>query len=143
MDGVNLLFVQLIGDKHNAQEILFKIKQWDRAIESLDLQAITDMCSDHFKVFDVSSQQNNVSEFKQLWEKYSGDFVDDVRVYRRKVEIHAKSDLSFMHCYSKIDYADTTRALNLPWCRTTFCFEKIQGKWKVAHQHISIPNSLH
>ncbi|MDY6524195.1 hypothetical protein SKM52_06480 [Acinetobacter faecalis] len=50
------MFVQLIGDKHNAQEILFKIKQWDRAIESLDLQAITDMCSDHFKVFDVSSQ---------------------------------------------------------------------------------------
>ena len=137
------MIVQLVGDEHIAQEVLFKIKQWDNAVERLDLQAISDMCSDHLRFFDVSSQLSNISEFKQLWEKYSSFFVDDVRVYRKKVEIYAQANLAFMHCYSKIDHADESRALNLPWCRTTLCFEKMHGKWKVAHQHISMPNLIH
>lgn len=134
--------VVLIGDEHVAQEILFKIKQWDDAVAKLDLHAITDICEQNVKVFDVSTQLNGVGEFKDLWERYSPYFSDNVRVYRTEMKIFAQSNLAFMHCYSKVDHAEPDKLLNLPWCRTTLCFQKKNGKWKLAHQHISVPQRI-
>ena len=28
------------------------------------------------------------------------------------------------------------------WERLTFCFEKINGKWLIAHEHVSLPADL-
>lgn len=130
------------GDEHLAQEILFKIKQWDDAIAKLDLHAITDICEHNMKVFDVSSHIDGVIEFKNLWDRYNPFFVDNIKVYRKDVQIFAQATLAFMHCYSKIDHKEPEKALNLPWCRTTLCFQKNKGQWKIAHQHISMPKRM-
>ncbi|OTG87726.1 hypothetical protein B9T31_04340 [Acinetobacter sp. ANC 4558] len=134
--------VVFIGDEHLAQEVLFKIKQWDDAIAKLDIYAISDLCERNMQVFDVSSQIEGVSEFKNLWQEYKPYFANNVRVYRKEIKIFVESDLAFMHCYAKVDHAESDKLLNLPWCRTTLCFQKNHGKWKIAHQHISVPQNL-
>ena len=130
------------GDEHLAQEILFKIKQWDDAIAKLDLKAVSNLCERDMKVFDVSSQTQGINEFKKLWKEYSPHFLNNVRVYRKEIKIFAQANLAFMHCYSKIDHDNQENLLNLPWCRTTLCFQKKQGEWKIAHQHISMPQHI-
>lgn len=134
--------VQFVGDAHTTQEILFKLKQWDHAVAKMDIQALTDLCQQDVSVFDVSSQLEGAAAYKALWEQYSPYFSDDICVYRQDVKIYAENDLAFVHCYSKIDKAEQKQMLNLPWCRTTLCFQKSQGKWKMVHQHISMPRAV-
>ena len=134
--------VVFIGDEHLAQEVLFKIKQWDNAIANLDIHVINEICIQNMQVFDVSSQIDGAVEFNKLWEKYSKYLSNNICVYRKNVKIFAQPDLAFMYCYSKVDHVDTTKLLNLPWCRTTLCFQKHNGKWKIAHQHISMPRHI-
>jgi ketosteroid isomerase-like protein len=133
--------VQFVGDVHTAQEILFKIRQWDNAVAKMDIQTLTDLCQKDVSVFDVNSQLQGAAAYKQLWEQYSPYFAKDVCVYRQDVKIYAENDLAFVHCYSKVDRSEQN-SLNLPWCRTTLCFKKTQGKWKMVHQHISMPRAL-
>ena len=133
--------VQFVGDLHNAQEILFKIKQWDHAVAKMDIQTLTDLCQNDLKVFDVNSQVEGTAAYQALWEEYSPYFPHDVRVHRQDIKIYAENDLAFVHCFSKVDRSEQN-SLNLPWCRTTLCFQKTQGKWKMVHQHISMPRPL-
>src|SRR3990167_5470852 len=61
------------------------------------------------------------------------------KVCRRNINIFSRDGLAFLHCYSKLDHASGVATPEIPWCRTTLCFQKTAGEWLVAHQHISVP----
>lgn len=130
--------IELIGDQCIAQEIVFKIKQWDDAIAKLDFTSISQLCAANVHVFDISQQIEGIAAFQALWECYRIYFVQNIRVYRRRMTIFAQPHLAFMYCDSKIDHVNVQQSLHLPWCRTTLCFQKQQAFWKIVHQHISL-----
>ncbi|WOE31344.1 MULTISPECIES: YybH family protein [unclassified Acinetobacter] len=130
-----------IGHEYSAEEILFKIKQWDDAIAQLDLATIIDLCEKDIHIFDLTQQVEGTEELKYLWQYYKLYFSENIRVYRRKITIFAQPHLAFMYCDSKIDHANLQQSLHVPWCRTTFCFQKKHTSWKIAHQHISLAQS--
>ena len=68
--------------------------------------------------------------------------VGNIRVYREAIKMIAQPELAVLHCFSKVDQIDATPSLEVFWCRTTICFQKVEGAWKVAHQHISMPIQL-
>lgn len=125
--------VQFVGDVHTAQEILFKMKQWDNAVAKMDIQTLTDLCQQDVSVFDVNSQLEGAAAYKELWEQYSPYFADDVCVYRQDVKIYAESDLAFVHCYSKVDRAEEN-SLNLRGAALPYVLRKpkANGKWCIS-----------
>ena len=66
-------------------------------------------------------------------------FQGEIKVFRRNINIFSRDGLAFLHCYSKLDHASGVATPEIPWCRTTLCFQKMAGEWLVAHQHISVP----
>lgn len=136
--GVLGMSVQFVGDQHIAQEVLFKMRQWDNAVAKMDIDALTELCETDVNLFDVNSQVEGKDAYRTLWEKYCPYFLGQVRVQRKDITIHADANLAFVHCQSKVDSAEPQTSLNLPWCRTTMCFKKQEGKWRLVHQHISL-----
>ena len=66
-------------------------------------------------------------------------FGGEIKVFRRNINIFSRDGLAFLHCYSTLDHASGVATPEIPWCRTTLCFQKTAGEWLVAHQHISVP----
>ncbi|QDK98682.1 nuclear transport factor 2 family protein [Acinetobacter tandoii] len=134
--------IEITGDEQSAHEVLAMLKHWDEAVANMDIQALADLCVEEVSLIDVSTHLTGIQAYKQLWKRYLPVKVGNIRVYREAIKMIAQPELAVLHCFSKVDQIDATPNLEVFWCRTTICFQKVEGAWKVAHQHISMPIQL-
>jgi ketosteroid isomerase-like protein len=134
--------IEISGDEQSAHEVLTMLKHWDEAVANMDIQALADLCVEEVSLIDVSTHLTGIQAYKQLWKRYLPVKVGNIRVYREGIKMIAQPELAVLHCFSKVDQIDATPNLEVFWCRTTICFQKVEGAWKVAHQHISMPMHL-
>jgi len=116
------------GDVASAQEVIQQIKLWDQAIIGHSIDDVIQKCADRISLFDVSSQLTGVAGYRKEWEKFSPYFQDNMQITRRDMKLYISQDLAVLHCYSKVDVADSKSNM-MPWCRTTMCLQKQQGAW--------------
>ena len=134
--------IEITGDVQSAHDILAMLKEWDEAVARMDIQALADLCVEDVSLIDVSTHLTGIQAYKQLWKRYLPVKVGNLRVYREGIKIIAQPELAVLHCFSKVDQIDAIPNLEVFWCRTTICFQKVGKAWKVAHQHISMPMHL-
>lgn len=134
--------IQIDGDVVAAQEVLAQVKIWDQVIIGHEVSDLVQQCASDLSVFDVSTQQNGVEEYKSAWEKFSPYFIKGTQIKRRDVKIYASEALAVLHCHSKVEHEVFKGKLQMPWCRTTLCMQKHGEQWRVVHQHISMPVDL-
>jgi ketosteroid isomerase-like protein len=131
--------VQIDGDQVIAQQVLAQIRLWDQAVIAHDTDILMQQCAQNVSLFDVSTQINGVKEYRAEWEKFTPYFMDGMQISRRDMKLYASESLAILHCHSKVEHSALKGQLQMPWCRTTLCLQKIQGQWRVVHQHISMP----
>lgn len=131
--------VQIDGDQVIAQQVLAQIRLWDQAVIAHDTDILMQQCAQNVSLFDVSTQINGVKEYRAEWEKFTPYFMDGMQISRRDMKLYASESLAVLHCHSKVEHSALKGQLQMPWCRTTLCLQKIQGQWRVVHQHISMP----
>lgn len=133
--------MKIIGDSSAGQEIMAVLNQWDQAICSLEMHQIIECCAAEVSLFDVTMELYGISAYQQVWNVYRDYFRKGLKVFRDKVNIYAEPDLAFVYCFSKIDVESGVPTPGITWCRTTLCFKKKKDRWKIIHQHISLPAS--
>ncbi|MBJ9986620.1 nuclear transport factor 2 family protein [Acinetobacter sp. S40] len=131
--------IEIIGNQQSANEILALTQIWEQALNQHDLAEMTQDYVDNVSVFDVALQIEDVQAYRKLWQQCFPYFGDHIQVFRRKLTIYASDQVVFLHCYSKVLGDAQTSAEDVPWCRTTVGFYKESQKWKVVHEHISMP----
>jgi ketosteroid isomerase-like protein len=57
----------------------------------------------------------------------------------RDLEIAVSGDTAFSHALSRMTGTKTDGEKIDLWFRETLCFRKIEGAWKIAHEHTSVP----
>lgn len=134
--------IEITGNREAAEEILALTARWDKAVGQLDSAALTRDYRDDVQVFDIGSQLTGRENLKALWEESFGYFGKEPKVYRAQAKIHATSEMAVFHFYSKICGSNQPEHAKSPWCRTTVCFQKIDGQWIVIHEHISMPINM-
>lgn len=131
--------IEIIGHQQSAVEVLALTQIWDQALNQYDLDEMTQDYAENVFVFDVALQIDDKNAYRNLWQHCFPYFGDNIQVHRRKLTIYAADQVVFLHCYSKVLGDAQTSAEDIPWCRTTVGFYKESGKWKVVHEHISMP----
>lgn len=96
--------IQIDGDLIAAEEVLAQVKIWDKVIIGHEVSALVQQCANDVSMFDVSTQQNGVEEYKSAWEKFSPYFVEGTQITRRDIKIYASEELAVMHCHSKVEH---------------------------------------
>ena len=81
---------------------------------------------------DNSPGQQGVEEWFATWTGTLGYEIRDVR-------ITASDDVAFSHSLNRMNGTKTNGEKVDMWLRETLCFRKIDGKWKITHQHESVP----
>jgi ketosteroid isomerase-like protein len=76
---------------------------------------------------------NEVAAWLDTWE-------GPVTRETRDVQITVDSDLAFAHFYVHTSAVTMgTKEHAEWWARATLCFTRIDGQWRVVHEHVSVP----
>jgi ketosteroid isomerase-like protein len=57
----------------------------------------------------------------------------------RDLHISTGDDVAFCHSLNRVSSTRTTGEHTDTWVRVTVGFRKIEGRWLVTHEHVSVP----
>ena len=121
-------------------EIRELIAKWTDALHRKDADDLLEDYSETVELFDVGTQLSNREEYKELWKQCFPYFEESIDVERKNLTIHVSGDMAIVHCFSRLTgMKDPSVDMAKTWFRMTVCIRKLDGKWKVIHEHYSLP----
>ncbi|MFD8378186.1 YybH family protein [Streptomyces sp. NPDC059679] len=119
-------------------------QQIDNIVEGIrakDLEGLKQLYAANVVSFDVEPplQHVGVEAKLQNWVR-AFTFFQDVRYEVRDLTVTVGGDVAFGHCFGRLSGTlKNGTAVSGMWVRATFCFQKIDGKWLIAHDQVSVP----
>lgn len=119
-------------------------QQIDKLAEGIhvqDLEGLKRLYTGNVVSFDVEPPLQHVGVEAKMknWANVFTVFQDATYEVRDLV-ITAGDDVAFGHCFGRLSgtlrNGATTSGM---WVRGTFCFQKIDGNWLIAHDQVSVP----
>ncbi len=118
------------------------IDSWLKAVQAKDIDGIVFHYAPDILAFDAISQLQfkGVDAYRNHWEAClsmcsAGEMVFEID----DLKIVAADDIAFSHCLNWCGVKDENGKENACWMRMTACYRKTNGKWKVVHEHFSVP----
>jgi ketosteroid isomerase-like protein len=90
----------------------------------------------------TSRYRSNIGEqirIEKNWKAWFPTFRGSIGYEIRDLRIAASDDVAFCHSFNRITGRRTDDEKTDVWVRATFCCRKIDGKWKIVHEHQSVP----
>jgi uncharacterized protein (TIGR02246 family) len=76
---------------------------------------------------------------KEALEAWFSSFQGPIDYENRDLKITAGDEIAFCHSLNRM-MATTTKGSKVDlWFRQTLCFSKIDGRWRITHEHSSVP----
>lgn len=118
---------QLIVDKANA-------------ICSKDIPRLVSQYADGAVIYDLKPpfQITGIDSIHELWETGLGSFPDFFEMVTKDLRICMSGDLALAHwlfCFTGKEESEGMQA----WMRATIGYHRVQGIWKIVHEHCSVP----
>ena len=60
----------------------------------------------------------------------------------RELAVTVGGDVAFVHSLNRLSGTLTDGRQTATWVRWTGCFRKLDGDWRIAHDHVSVPLDL-
>ncbi|HET6409105.1 MAG TPA: SgcJ/EcaC family oxidoreductase [Chthoniobacteraceae bacterium] len=122
-------------------EIKGLIDEWRSAICARDLDRLMALYSPGVVFFDVvpPHRHDGTKAYRQTWENclrfIPKPFVSEIH----NLHISVDGVLAFAHCLQRLVDTESKEPATCNWVRVTLCLRKSDGKWRVLHEHVSVP----
>ncbi|HEY6395190.1 MAG TPA: nuclear transport factor 2 family protein [Candidatus Binataceae bacterium] len=121
-------------------------ERYAKAIRAKDADAIMAnyLPGDELVVFDVipPRQYNGFDAFKKDWQGVIGSVAGPMQFDLSDLSIMAGPEYAFSHSIQRFRWTDAKGNKVDMTTRVTDCYKKINGKWMIVHEHISVPVEL-
>jgi ketosteroid isomerase-like protein len=122
-----------------------QIRNWiDRraaAVRARDVDAAAALLAGPLVQFDVVGELSSVgaqSAEKRL-KDWLASFTGPIDFDPAEISITAAGDVGFAHCLNHVRAEKIGGGEIDMWWRSTMCFQRIDGRWKIVHEHDSVP----
>jgi uncharacterized protein (TIGR02246 family) len=120
-------------------EIRNLLERWQAAFRAKDIDGVMAVYvpGAELTAFDVVPplQTSGVTSYRKNYEEYDGP----IDVELRNLRIIAGSDTAFLHCLDRMSGTLHGGQRSDLWLRVTCGLRKIDGQWRIVHDHISVP----
>ncbi|PZX46504.1 YybH family protein [Algoriphagus chordae] len=125
-------------------EIIKKLKEGlTQAIREKNVEATNNAFSDNCVMFllapPLSFKKNEDSSGDNDIEIWFSTWKNEIRLETKELVITCGNDIAFLHSLEHLTGTRTDNTETDTWFRETLCLKKINGKWKIIHQHQSFP----
>jgi ketosteroid isomerase-like protein len=119
----------------------------ERWAETTRLGQLDEILTNHAEdclIYDVlpPMQYEGTEAYRRSWEGWHPETTGEGQFALQDLSITADENLAFAHAFIQCGGADPNGKVFADTVRATFCLGKIDGNWKVQHQHISKPLQL-
>jgi len=132
--------MKAIESKTNSSEA--EIRQltdhWVDAIQKKDFDAVISHYAEDVAAFDVPPplQINGPDSIKKNLVSWLSMFDGPAQVHFKDMKITAGDDVAFLRTLTSVTPEGEEHR---SWVRVTVCYQKVDGKWLVTHEHASLP----
>jgi uncharacterized protein (TIGR02246 family) len=122
-------------------EILALIERWARAVRDQDRPAIREHHDADMLMFDVPPPflSRGLDAYMATWETFFSTAEKPVAFDFHDIEIAAGEDVAFATAVGSCVYFDPKGKREPLQFRLTMGLRKISGRWRVMHEHHSVP----
>ena len=127
--------------KTDEAEIRRMTDAWIKGLHDKDVDAVMAHAAPDILSFDLAPPllSRGATRYRKNLEAWFPTWDGPIAMEPRELEITAGDDVAFSTCLNRIGGAKKDGERPSIWVRVTACFRKIDGRWKVAHEHVSTP----
>jgi uncharacterized protein (TIGR02246 family) len=117
------------------------VDNWAKAVRAKDIDGLMSHYTADSLTFDIMPplEHKGTDAYRKLWEQCFPYFQGSIGFEIRDLSITAGDEVAFSHSLNRMTGTITTGEKIDHWMRATVCYRKINGKWMVAHEHVSVP----
>ena len=125
----------------NEDQIREVIGSWAKAVRTKDVNAVMSHYSPDILLFDLAPPLQYVGgdAYRKNWEEWFATWGGQIGYEIQELSITIGGDVAFRHSLNRISGKRTSGEETDVWVRATACYRKINGKWLITHEHISVP----
>jgi len=129
------------GSAPDEAQIRALIDDWASALRAKDINRLMASYAPDVLTFDVVNplQRKGLAAVTKRAEEWISSWQGPIECEIHELTITTGNDVAFSHNLShfsgkKMDGGDIDM-----WIRVTLCYRKIDGRWNVTHEHVSVP----
>jgi len=117
------------------------LDHWAEALRAKDVDGIMSHYASDIVAFDLAPplQYKGTGAYRKNWEAWFPTFRGTIGYEITNLSIAASEDVAFCHSFNRITGTRTDDEKTDVWVRATVCCRKIDGEWKIVHEHQSVP----
>ena len=114
------------------------------AIRAKDLDGVMSMYAPGIVSFDIVPplQYVGTDAYRKQWGEVFSTFPGPINYEIVDLSITVGDDVAFAHSFNRLSATLPNGQKIGNWLRWTACFQKINGKWLIAHMQASVPIDL-
>jgi len=123
------------------QQIRQLFDGWARAFEAKDLDGVMAMYAPNITAFDIVPplQFRGADNYRKDYSQFFSQFSGPIHVEVPGMQVEVSGDTAFAYGLERIAGKTTNGAPVDMWLRYTEGLKRIDGQWRVVHEHISVP----
>jgi uncharacterized protein (TIGR02246 family) len=117
------------------------IDAWAKALRAKEIDGVMSHYAPNVLLFDLAPPllYRGTDAYRKNWEEWFASWRGSIGYEIRDLSITVGDDVAFSHSLNRITGTRTNGQKTDVWVRATACYRKIDGKWMVTHEHISVP----
>jgi uncharacterized protein (TIGR02246 family) len=112
-----------------------------KAVRAKDVDAVVSFCDPDLLLFDLPPplEYRGIDAYRKSLQEWFSTFEGPVGFEVRDVQITASEGVAFGHSFNRITGRRTNGEETDVWVRATTGWRKVDGRWRVVHEHVSVP----
>jgi uncharacterized protein (TIGR02246 family) len=126
---------------NNEAAIRELIDGFAKAFRAKDVEGVMSIFSPEIVSYDILPplQAVGAEAFVKHWQEFFGSYQDLLHVEFPNISITAGDDVAFSYCLHRVKGKTKEGQETDWWLRWTACYRKINDKWLVVHEQVSVP----
>ena len=111
------------------------------ALRARDVDAAAAMLAGPLVQFDVVGELSSLGAqaATERLKQWLASFIGPIDFDPAEISTSAAGDVGFAHCLNHVRAEKIGGGEIDMWWRSTMCFQRIDGRWKIVHEHDSVP----
>ena len=121
-----------------------RVEDWANSIHAKDIDGVMSLYAPNVVSFDVGAPLRYVGAERKrtAWEEVFAAYTGPMTYEVRDLNVTTDGDLAFVHSVNHVKGTLASGHTQELWVRWTACFRRIDGVWRIVHDHVSVPADL-
>ena len=117
------------------------LEQWTQALHAKDLNTLMSYYAPDILTFDILPplHYQGIEAYRKNFEAWFAVVQGSIEYETLDLRITTSDTVAFCHSLNRVRSTRTTGEQTETWVRVTVGFRKIEGTWRITHEHVSVP----